>query len=209
MPTEGSVTRWIAELEFGHVDAAMERAQEELWQRYFKRLMGLASRKLAQTPRRTADEEDVAAAALNSFFTGMARGRFPRLHDRTELWPLLAKITSRKAVDQQRQILAEKRGGGRVRGDSAMGNADESTMLWPTSLVESEVNPEFLVEVSEECERLMALLEDEELRQIAQRRLEGFTNAEIAREIGVVERTIERRLRLIRSVWGEELGKTP
>src|SRR5687767_1497815 len=98
MSSEGSITCWIAELELGCAD----EAQEELWRRYFKRLVGLANLKLGQTPRSVADEEDVATAALNSFFNGVAQGHFPRLHDRSELWPLLAKITSRKAVDQRR-----------------------------------------------------------------------------------------------------------
>src|SRR3712207_3436758 len=105
MSTEGSITAWIAELEFGRAN----EAQEELWRRYFKRLLGLAKLKLGQTPRSVADEEDVATNALHSFFHGAARGRFPHLHDRNELWPLLAKITSRKAIDQRRHLSADKR----------------------------------------------------------------------------------------------------
>ena len=67
--------------------------------------------KLGKTPRRVADEEDVAAAALASFFNGMEQKQFPQLHDRNELWPLLAKTTpARKAVDQQRHLLVQKRG---------------------------------------------------------------------------------------------------
>jgi DNA-directed RNA polymerase specialized sigma24 family protein len=205
MPSEGSITRWIAELEFGRADEAAEVAHEELWRRYFKRLMGLAHLKLGQTPRGAADEEDVATAALNSFFIGIAGGRFPHLHDRSELWPLLAKITSRKAIDQQRHLLAEKRGGGRVLGDSAMAGPSDATADWAGALVDEELQPEFLMEIGEECDRLMVLLGDDELRTIARRRLEGFTNAEIAKELGVVERTIERRLKLIRSVWSAEL----
>jgi DNA-directed RNA polymerase specialized sigma24 family protein len=205
--SEGSVTCWIAELELGRTDEAAEKAHEELWRRYFRRLLGLANLKLGQTPRSVADEEDVATAALNSFFIGVARGRFPDLHDRNELWPLLAKITSRKAVDQRRYLLAEKRGGGRVRGDSAMTGPFDSVADWPAELVEQELQPEFLVEISEECDRLMGLLPDDELQKIARRRLEGYTNAEIAQELGVIERTIERRLQLIRSLWSEDMRR--
>ncbi len=201
MHSEGSVTRWIAELELGHADGA----QEQLWQRYFQRLVGLAKLKLGETPRAVADEEDVATAALQSFFSGASRGRFPRLHDRNDLWPLLAKITARKALDQQRHLLAEKRGGGRVRGDSAMRNPNDSIAAWPVGLLEQEFGPEYLAIVNEQCDRLFATLFDDQLRLIARRRLEGHSNAEIAKELGVVERTVERRLQLIRSLWGEEL----
>jgi DNA-directed RNA polymerase specialized sigma24 family protein len=202
MSSEGSITRWIAELEFGRVD----EAQQELWKRYFHRLVGLAKRKLGETPRAAADEEDVAAAALCSFFTGMAAGQFPQLHDRDGLWPLLAKITAHKALDQQRYLLAEKRGGGHVRGDSAMTGPSGSYAVWPVSLVEDELGPDYLAAMSEECHRLMALLTDDQLRQIARRRLEGYSNAEIAKELGVIERTVERRLQLIRALWSESLG---
>jgi DNA-directed RNA polymerase specialized sigma24 family protein len=201
MPSEGSVTRWIAELEIGRVD----EAQEQLWQRYFHRLAALANVKLGETPRRAADEEDVAVAALHSFFVGMARGQYPSLRNRDDLWPLLAKITARKALDQQRYLLAEKRGGGRVRGDSALDGSPDTIIEWPIALMEEQLTPDSLLALSDECNRLMALLPDEQLRTIARRRLEGYKNAEIAAELGVIVRTVERRLQLIRSLWSEEL----
>jgi DNA-directed RNA polymerase specialized sigma24 family protein len=201
MSSEGSITRWIAELELGRT----EEAQEELWRRYFHRLIGLAKMKLGETPRMAADEEDVAAAALCSFFTGVAQGRFPALRDRNDIWPLLAKITAHKALDQQRYLLAEKRGGGRVRGDSAMTEPADSKSPWPVAFMDEELSPDHLAALSEQCARLMALLPDDQLRQITRRRLEGYTNAEIAKEIGVIERTVERRVHLVRSLWNEEL----
>ena len=203
MTPEGSVTGWIAALEFGRADDAQER----LWGRYFHRLAGLAHQKLGATSRAAADEEDVAIAALNSFFSGFAAGRFPRLRDRNDLWPLLAKITARKAVDQQRHLLADKRGRARTRGDSVIAGPLESFAEWPAALLEEELRPDYLAAVSEQCDRLMAALSDDQLRQIARRRLEGYTNAEIARELGVIERTVERRLQLIRNLWSEELSK--
>jgi DNA-directed RNA polymerase specialized sigma24 family protein len=201
MSPDGSITRWIAELEFGQAD----EAQEELWRRYFRRLVALARIKLGETPRGAADEEDVAAAALNSFFRGVAGGQFPQLHDRHDLWPLLAKITSRKALDQRRYLLAEKRGGGRVRGDSVFAGPSDSIADWPATLLEAELSPDYLAVMSEECERLMAILTDDQMRLIARRRLEGYKNAEIAKELGIIERTVERRLQLIRSLWSEVL----
>ena len=46
-------------------------------------------------------------------------------------------------------------------------------------------------------------LDDETLRQIAIRKMEGETNAEIARDLGVQPRTVERKLRLIRELWSD------
>ena len=166
---------------------------------------GLAKLKLGSTPRAVVDEEDVATAALQSFFAGVARGRFPRLGDRENLWLLLAKSTAHKALDQQRYILAKKRPGGNLRGDSAIVGPTDSLTDWSAGMIEDDLGPDFLAAMNEQCDRLMAVLADVQLRQIARRRLEGFTNAEVAKELGVIERTVERRLQLIRGLWSEQL----
>jgi DNA-directed RNA polymerase specialized sigma24 family protein len=53
---------------------------------------------------------------------------------------------------------------------------------------------------------LLGLLDDDSLRQIARLKLEGYTNEEIAERLGIVERTVERRLNRIRRQWMEALG---
>lgn len=199
----GSITRMITQLDLDQPS----QAQEALWNRYFRRLVALAKMKLGETPQRVADAEDVATMALADFFADHLQGKFPRLHDRNDLWPLLATITAHKAVDQQRQLLAQKRGADRVRGDSI--RCDESQWLsdWPAERIEKELQPDHLLIMREQCERLFTALGDDELRTIARRRLEGYTNREIAEELGVIERTVERRVRLIRSIWEEVLAE--
>ncbi len=52
--SDDSVSQWIDGLKAG--DAA---AAAKLWRRYYRRLVGLARKKLGDRPRRVADEEDV------------------------------------------------------------------------------------------------------------------------------------------------------
>ena len=200
MNPRGSVTRWIAQLEDGDVGAA----QQQIWNRYFRRLVGLARTKLGDAPRRTEDEEDVALSALNSFFGGVEEGNFPQLRDRTNLWPLLAKITARKAVNQRERQLAAKRGGGRVRGESALANPNSDSPISPTDLAVDDLTPEFLVTLRDECRRLLELLPDPQLQEIVRMKLAGYTNREIAEKLEVVERTIERKVQLIRNHWVQD-----
>ena len=80
MSPEGSVTRWLVQLQAG--DAA---AAEQLWQRYFQRLVGLARQKLRNASRRVIDEEDVALSAFDSFCRNAEQGRFSPLFDRESL----------------------------------------------------------------------------------------------------------------------------
>lgn len=198
---EGSVTQWIADLQVGEAD----QAEHELWGRYFRRLVGLARMKLGDAPRIAEDEEDVAVSALRSFYSGVAAGRFPKLEDRHNLWALLAKITACKAINQRNRQLAQKRGGGRVLSEAQIAQPSSMNERQLAEFVEDGLTPDFVAAINEQCEALMDRLPDEKLRLIAHRKLEGYTNEEIAQELDVVERTVERKLALIRSTWIPEL----
>jgi hypothetical protein len=67
-----------------------------------------------------ADEEDIALSALNSLYDGVQAGRFPRLNDRDDLWKLLVTIACRKTNAFCDRHFAKRRGGGQVRGESAL-----------------------------------------------------------------------------------------
>src|SRR3954471_4569539 len=114
---DGSVTRWIGDLQGGGDSAA-----QHLWERYFHRLVHLARARLHATRRAGAieDEEDAALSAFDSFCRGAAAGRLPRLADRDDLWRLLVVITVRKVLAQLQRQGARKRGGGRLLGESAL-----------------------------------------------------------------------------------------
>src|SRR5207248_2285996 len=107
MSAEGSVTRWVTALKGGDLTAA-----QPLWERYHRRLVALARQKLQAARGRAADEEDVVQNAFHSFFQGLARGRFPQLQDRDNLWQLLVVITARKALDQLAHEHSKRQGGG-------------------------------------------------------------------------------------------------
>lgn len=200
---EGSVTQWIAELQVGEAD----QAELELWERYFRRLVGLARMKLGDAPRGAEDEEDVAVSALRSFYSGVAAGRYPKLEDRNNLWAILAKITACKAINQRNRQLAKKRGGGNVLSEGQIASPSSMNERQLAEFVEDGLTPDFIAAVTEQCEQLMSMLPDDKLRLIAHRKLEGHTNEEIAQELGVVARTVERKLGLIRCTWLPELAE--
>src|SRR5262249_17720690 len=154
-----------------------QAAAQPIWERYWARLVGLARRKLGEAPRRVADEEDVALSAFDSFCQGAQRGRFPQLDDRENLWQLLVVLTARKAARLRRDQGRLKRGGGRVSAEADLGAADEEGAL--AEAIGPEPTPDFAAQVAEECQRLLALL-DEELRSIALCKMEGYTTEEIA-----------------------------
>jgi DNA-directed RNA polymerase specialized sigma24 family protein len=174
-----------------------QAAVDPLWQRYFERLVLLARARLVRAPRRVADEEDVALSAFHSFCRAAERGRFPRLHDREDLWRLLVTLTTRKAAHFVRDGGRLKRGGlGQVR---AARHREGGVDL--EGIACDEPGPEFIAEMAEQCHRLLGRLDDETLRSVVVWKLEGYTNEEIAAKLHCVPRTIERKLRLIRDIW--------
>ena len=201
MPSVGSVTEWLVDLKAGDREAA-----EKLWQRYFSRLVRLARNRLGAAPRGMADEEDVALSALKSFYAGAARNRFPQLEDRDNLWQILVTLTVRKAADLATHEHRAKRGGAMVRVQSLRRQSGNSSAVTSglDQIVGHDPSPEFAAILSEECRRLFDQLGDESLRQLARWKMEGYTNAEIASKLGTVTRTIERKLRLIRTIWAKE-----
>ena len=201
MHPDASVTQWIDGLKAGDPDAA-----QKLWERYFRRLVGLARMKLRSAPRRAADEEDVALSAFDSFCRGAKQERFPQLHDRLDLWQLLVLVTARKAVDLAQHERRQKRGGGGVLDEAALpGPARSSAQGAALEQIEGpEPTPAFAAQVAEEYGRLLERLDSPELRTVAMRKVEGYGNEEIAAQLGCGLRTVERRLRLIRSLWEQE-----
>jgi RNA polymerase sigma factor (sigma-70 family) len=191
----GSVTRWVGELKAGDPEAT-----RQLWGRYFAELVRLARARLRDAPRAAADEEDAALSAFDSLCRGAEQGRFPRLDDRADLWRVLVTITARKAADLVRSERRLKRGGGHVRAEADLAAA----ALEAGGLAQApahQPSPELAAMVADECRRLLDVLPDASLRQVAQLRLEGYTDQEIAAELGCGLSTVERRLRTIRAVW--------
>ena len=191
------VTQWLQRLADGD-----ESAAQGIWEEYFEKLVRLARKRLEGLSRRVADEEDVALSAMKSFFRGMAAGRYPQLNDREDLWKLLVTITAHKAIAELRRQRALKRGGGNVRGLSAFsGKGEEGSEAGGIEQVMGrEPTPEFACFVADNCSSLFDRL-DQELREIALAKMEGFTHEEIAKSRGVTVRTIERKVARIRGKW--------
>ena len=189
---------WLDQIKDGDAEAA-----HRLWQVYFDRLVRLAQRKLGAAPRRVADEEDVVAEAFNSFCAGARDGKFPRLDDRDDLWHVLVMLTARKAISQRRHQMRAKRGGGNLRGESifALSPSERAGM---DMMVGSEPSPSFAAQVVDCCDALFSKLPDETMRNIAIWKMQGQDNQEIAGRLDCRVRTVERKLKLIRSLWVQE-----
>ncbi len=181
-----------------------QRATEQLWEEYFQRLVRIAANRLPENLRRTGDEEDIALSAFHSFIAGVRRDQFPDLGGPDNLWGLLITLTSRKAQAHLRHETRQKRGGGSVRGESVFIDPAGSARGGGIGGITGDVpSADLHAELAEACDGLLAQLADDQLRQIAVMRMDGFLVDEIADNLGLSKRAVERRLQLIRKTWSE------
>ncbi len=183
-PDMRSVTRLIRALEEDRASAV-----GPLLGVYFDRLVRLARKRLQEVPGLANYDEDLA---LLSFYSVCRRIRDPerplRLMGRDDLWRLLAARTISRAIDLLRR---------RRPGDFPAEHDLEQ-------LLAREPTPEEAAATADECRRLLDLLEEPQLRQIALWKVEGYTNEEIAVRLDCVPRTVERKVRRIRLLWKHE-----
>ena len=121
--TSTSVSTWIERMKTGDQEAAAR-----LWDLYFKRLLGWPEARLVPLRRQgAADEEDVVLSAFHDFYRAARGERYADLHGRGDLWRVLATFVANKAKTLIDRETADKRGGGRLRGDSVFGRPDSDS----------------------------------------------------------------------------------
>ena len=198
-----SISRLFEELKAGSPQAA-----EELWSVYFERLVTVARKQLGDAPKRVADEEDIALSVFQTLCVGAARGKFADHVRRDDLWHLLLHLTNHKLVNYVRRETRLKRGSGDVRGESVFLNqAADSDARGLDQIVRNEPTPSMLAALNEQHQRLLEMLANDTLRRIAISRMQGETNEEIADQLKLSVRSVERKLNLIRECWQRELNR--
>jgi len=190
--TDGSVTHLIGEMKAGN-----PQALDELYRAYFPRLVALARKKLSQSPPLGEDEEDVVQSVFGRLCQIAERGWYPSLQNRNDLWVLLFCLTARKIGRLKRKHLPIPEAnilhpGEQIAGDEARGLE---------SLLDHEPTPEEAAAFAEDVKQRLDALNDDILRQVAQWKMENFTDEEIAHKLGCVTRTVERKLWVIRNTW--------
>lgn len=199
---ESDITQLLGQLKAGRDSAAVR-----IYNAYFDAVVNEARKRMRYDAKRASDEEDVALSVMRNVIEGAKAGRFESHQDRTDLWRLMIAITRQKVIDRRRGEHRLKRGGGEVRGESVflVPGSDSATGL--EQQAREEVTPDFMVMLEEENQRLFASLRDEVLQSIAQLRLEGFSDEEIAERTQLSLRSVERKLAIIRERMKKELQR--
>jgi RNA polymerase sigma-70 factor (ECF subfamily) len=186
MPKTESFDGLIDQLRAGNNDAATR-----VFNRFARRITGLARQQLHASLRPKLDPEDVLQSVFRSFFNRQRAGRFA-IESWDSLWGILMVMTLRKCRRRIAYYRARRRDAQREKTWDEQGESEVDPALFAREPTPSEAA--ILIDI---VSRLMAALPEED-RAILTLHLQGCTIAEIKAQTGRAMRTIRRILERIR-----------
>ena len=195
MTTSHSVTQWIEGLRTGESDAVAA-----VWDRLSPSLQLSAGRVLESYRIRTISGEDVVGVAFLNCLNRLQSGGYEEISNRLMLSALFQTAVKRQARDEAAKEYAEKRGGGRVRGESAFKGKPGKATPGFDQLNGGMATPDSVLEATELFVQLTEQLSGDE-RTAAILKVDGYSNREIATELDCSVPTVERKLRRVREVF--------
>jgi len=186
----------VQRLESGDAEAAAL-----LFDRYARRLIGLARRRLDERVRPKADADDVVNSVIRTFCRRAVERPFD-LDGPDALWALLVEITLRKCGRWNRHFRTRKRDVRREQTPPPLSDSDcDCQPLDPTG-----PRPEDEAVLRELVENLLSGLDDR-ARAVCEMRLQGYEIEEIAAALKLSTATINRKIRNIKDrmkqLWPE------
>jgi RNA polymerase sigma-70 factor, ECF subfamily len=157
-----------------------------VFERFSRRLIGLARGHLDARLQHKIDPEDVVQSAYKSLLLRYGDGALAA-EGWEGLWGLLTLITIRKCADRVRYHRADCRNLNREAGVGA-----GSSAAW-LEAAGREPNPDEAAVLAETVEDLLRRLSGDE-RKIVELSLQGYSTQEISQQLGRAERSV-RRLR--------------
>jgi RNA polymerase sigma-70 factor (ECF subfamily) len=151
-------------------------ASREVFERFFRRIVGLARARLDRRLSGKVDAETVASSVLATFFRRSAAGEFV-LNEWTDLWRLLATITMRKCLNRARGFLNQGR------------DVSREIDVEDVQLLDREPSPDEEIIVRDLLDKLLLHVAPDE-RAVIERSLQGHEVTEIVAGCVLSERTV-------------------
>lgn len=191
-PTAGSVPpeKKLAQ-QLDRFLAGDETVAVEIYERYQRRMLALADRKIGPHLRQKIQPESIVVTVFRSVMMGLAAGKY-QLPENGSLWNLMAYLTNRKILKRNDVVKSVKRGG-RV----------EMHGQPPNGLVESasrEPTPDEAAAFAEQLQVIRSRLKPDTFA-VLEMLMDDYKIGEIAERQQVSRWSIRRRLDGIKNVF--------
>ena len=174
------------ELDFEALQRGDASATRLVFTLFFDRLQRIAQELLVSNSDPVEDAEDIALEALDRLFEMIRKESISPTNQADDLWPILLRIVKPLCVDTVR------------RGNRRPQSQEDNSNIY--ALENMHALSEIAVTQADEWGQFVTDL-DSQLRNIVNWRLQGLSVAEIANRMGVVTRTVERKLQQILKRW--------
>ena len=184
----GSVSTWIRQAYLGDDEAVLQ-----LWNRYWRRMLRTARRKLVRfydSTKRNEVSQDITSLVFAEVFNRIKAGKSDELYSRSVFWNLLRVAIFRRVVDLQRKDVEFKT-------DETTTRSLESVDIAKCSAV---LPSDFAPTLRDDLESFLKLISPDN-QQILLLSIEGYNQSEIGERVGLNRRTVNRRLVEIRRHW--------
>jgi RNA polymerase sigma-70 factor (ECF subfamily) len=178
-------------------EAGDPHAFEAIFGRYSEKLVRLARSRISERLATRIEPEDVVQSVFRTFFGRVQQHRFS-FREETDLWKLLVSITINKLKNKVDWHTAAKRN---VRIEQPI---DARSLPSAFDVDGESPSPDAVVAFLDLLEHFMNQLREDD-RKILELRLQGYSQEEVAEQVGRTERTVRRVLERIRQV-AEDCG---
>ena len=185
----GSVSRWIQRTREGDDDEDLKKLME----RYQTRFEATARRYLGSNNMCLETSEDIVISAFYDFW--QIRKRYDGIKRREDFSAFMRRIVQNNCHDARKKATAKKRGSGKIVSETDLFNVQDGSNFRLQDIESESHNDQVLVDVIDEFDSVVNSLGKKmpDLVRMIWLSLDGFSNARIAKKLGVSERTIKRR----------------
>jgi RNA polymerase sigma-70 factor (ECF subfamily) len=180
--------------------AGDQDAAKKLFDSYVERLVALARRRISVRLAGRVDPEDVVQSVFRTFFHRVKEGQF-KIDEQDDLCKLLMRITVHKTL---RKVAFHKAAKRNLNVEMGQGAEPQEQLQ---QLLDREPTPEEAVTFLDQLEHFLSQLKPLE-RQVVEMRLQGCSNEEIEKKLGIYDRKIRRYIEHVRAL-AEQEGLTP
>ncbi|MCA9177491.1 MAG: hypothetical protein KDB14_23560 [Planctomycetales bacterium] len=173
-------------------------AAREIWEKFFPSTVRYARSRLDDQPGSPLDDEDIASRALASLLFALRGGKYANVQDDHAFRLMIVHIVRRFVSDGLRWHRCQ-----RVELESALGSEGLGSEGLD-SLEGPEPPADRAAYLNDECRWLLNMLR-QDYREVAWRRLQCKSIAQIAADCGCHISTVRRKLRIIRELWEKRL----